>query len=64
MEAKLNHIFWSLAYRFNYEVDGVIRHFLYAFLNDMVAILIIYAVKNCIFKLLYQKFLLVKWNEF
>jgi hypothetical protein len=64
MEAKLNHVFWSLTYRFNYEVDGVIRHFFYALLNDMVAILIVNAVKNCIFELLNQKFLLVKRNKF
>lgn len=64
MQAKLNDIFWMFTNWFHYEIYGIIRHFFYAFLDHMISILIINAIKNCVLEFLNQELLLIQWYNF
>lgn len=51
-------------HRVDDELDRLLRHLLDAFLDHMVAILIIDTVKHCILQLLYEELLLIESDHF
>lgn len=52
MEAELTHCLWLFKDGFNYELHRFVWHLLDTLLNYMISILIVYAIKDGVFKFL------------